>query len=97
MGAPHIIESLDALLQITLSTDAIWMGSVHAITAELQAGHLHLLPGSHAPYPPRMMVYTLERRTLSPAARSIIQAIHQAMRKLEARLICPLRADRSDC
>lgn len=67
---PHVIEDFGALAALTASTDAIWISSTFALSTETLATALVELPVDHAPgrseY--RIMMYSLDRRSQSPAA-----------------------------
>lgn len=83
-GAPNVIEDFGSLAAITASTDAIWFSSTYAVTEELGAGHLRELPQPKymQPLEVRMVMYTLERRSQSPLARSIKQSMRRQMKVL---------------
>lgn len=83
-GAPNVIEDFGSLAAITAATDAIWFSSPYAATEELRAGQLRELPRpTHVPpLEVRMVVYTLERRSQSPLARLITQALRRQIKVL---------------
>lgn len=68
-----VLEDHGALVQITEHSDAIWLSSAYAVTGEIKAGRLRELPPPPGWRSPRfrMLMYTLERRTLSPAAQRL--------------------------
>lgn len=75
-GGLHLFEDATTLSRLTQNSDAIWMTSAFAIAPELASGSLRDLPwpagdpaGSF-----RVTMYSLERRTLSPAALELRQA-----------------------
>ena len=69
-GPLHIIEDYGVAARLTESTDAIWLCSTFAASPEIRTARLREIP------PPngqkglrfRMMLYSLDRRSLSPAA-----------------------------
>jgi DNA-binding transcriptional LysR family regulator len=67
------IEDLDCLAWITQNSDAIWITSQASAARELQSGTLCQLPGppAHAANSIKMMMYSREDRSLSPAALRI--------------------------
>jgi DNA-binding transcriptional LysR family regulator len=83
-GTAHIIEDFNTLLAITEATDAIWRTSAYAVWRELAAGTLCALPhpGGDVPQRMRMMIYSLARRSISPAARALRGALEQAVSAL---------------
>jgi DNA-binding transcriptional LysR family regulator len=72
-----IVESHDALLQMTCASDAIWITSPLAVSHELTIGQLRVLRPLDAPEPHRfeLMAYHLEKRTLSPLAAKAISRV----------------------
>lgn len=83
-GAPHVIEDFGALVQLTASSDAIWRTSSHAVAEEIRSGILCELLRSSEPAVPRirMIMYRLERRSQSIAARSLVQIMRRLIRDL---------------
>ena len=69
-GPRHIIEDYSAAANITRQSDAIWVSSAQAAVEEICEGKLIELPLKTKTAPPhfRVMIYSLSRRTLSPAA-----------------------------
>jgi DNA-binding transcriptional LysR family regulator len=69
-GPLHVIEDYGVAARLTEVTDAIWLCSTFAASPEIRAGRLQEIP------PPtgqkalrfRMMLYSLDRRSLSPGA-----------------------------
>jgi len=69
-GPLHVIEDYGVAARLTEATDAIWLCSTFAASPEIRAGRLSEIP------PPagqkalrfRMMLYSLDRRSLSPGA-----------------------------
>lgn len=83
-GAPNVIEDFGSLAAITIESDAIWFSSAYAVTAELDAGLLRELPRT-SPDSPRevgVVMYSLERRSQSPWARSIKHVLRRQIREL---------------
>ncbi|MCJ2179588.1 LysR family transcriptional regulator [Novosphingobium album (ex Hu et al. 2023)] len=85
-GTAHIIEDFNTLVAATQGTDAIWRTSAYAVWRELAAGTLCALPhaGGDAPRRMRMMIYSLARRSISPAARGLRDAFEKAVTALAA-------------
>lgn len=83
-GSPNIIEDFGALAAITATSDAIWFSSTYSVMDELRSGQLRELPRVAPPYPHgvRVMMYSLERRSQSPLARSLKQAMRQQIKAL---------------
>jgi DNA-binding transcriptional LysR family regulator len=68
-----VLEDHAALLRITERSDAVWMASCYAVADEIAEGRIRELPPSMWPYARgggrfRVMMYGLDRRSLSPAA-----------------------------
>jgi len=83
-GAPNVIEDFGSLAAITAASDAIWFASTYAVMDEVSAGKLHELPRSDqsGPHGVDVIMYSLERRSPSPWARSIKQLLRQRIRAL---------------
>lgn len=84
-GPLHIIEDYGAAAHVTRTTDAIWLSSTFAAAAEIRAGRLEEIPP-----PPgqrglrfRMMLYSLARRSLSPAAQMLKGLLQERIRTLD--------------
>ncbi len=84
--SPHIVEDFGTLAKVTAATDAIWICSPFAVMGELSAGRLGELRISSEIQEMRIVMYSLDRRSQSPAAR--------AMRELFRVLIHELRSSR---
>jgi DNA-binding transcriptional LysR family regulator len=69
-GPLHVIEDYGVTSRITEATDAIWLSSTFAAAAEIRAGRLREipLPKGQKVFRSRMMMYSPQRRSLSPAA-----------------------------
>lgn len=80
----NIIEDFGSLSAITKSTDAIWFSSRYAVTGELASGELCELPRAEGfePRDIRVVMYSLERRSQSPLARALKQALRQKVKVL---------------
>ena len=84
-GRPrHVVEDFEALIQITVATDAIWHCSAYAVKKEIERGLLASLPmaGSEQESSFRVIMYSLERRTLSNAATAFMQLFRSRIREL---------------
>jgi DNA-binding transcriptional LysR family regulator len=69
-GPLHVIEDYGVASRITECTDAIWLCSTYAAAAEIRDGRLCPIPVPRGQRSLRfrMMLYSLDRRSLSPAA-----------------------------
>lgn len=83
-GPLHIIEDYGVAARVTQSTDAIWLCSTFAAWTEIRAGQLREFPA-----PPgqkalrfRMMLYSLENRSRSPAALLLTRMFQERIREL---------------
>lgn len=83
-GTANVIEDFGSLAAITAASDAIWFASTYAVTEELGAGKLQELPRETlgGPHGVDVILYSLERRSPSPAARSIKQLLRQRIKAL---------------
>jgi DNA-binding transcriptional LysR family regulator len=88
-GAPHLVlDDYGALTVITEGSDAIWLSSAFAVPERILAGRLNVLPPGRAEGPPefQMMLYSLARRSLSPAALAMRDQLRAQVRTLSAQL-----------
>lgn len=84
-GPQHLIEDYGAAARITEQTDAIWVSSPFAGADEIRDGRLVALPdNSPRSSRMRMVMYSLNRRSLSPAALLLKKLYQQQIRKLTA-------------
>ncbi|MFT3929335.1 MAG: LysR family transcriptional regulator [Spongiibacteraceae bacterium] len=69
-GPLHIIEDYGVASRITELTDAIWLSSTLAAAFEIRAGRLKEIPipKRQKAFRFKMMIYSFNRRSLSPAA-----------------------------
>lgn len=69
-GPIHIIDDSGVAARITETTDAIWLSSTLAAMPDLRAGRLSeiKLPKGQKSFRLKLMMYSLNRRSLSPAA-----------------------------
>lgn len=80
---PHIIEHFETLVEVTAATDAIWICSPFALKNEIASGTLQDLSAGHAPLQEmRIMMYSLDRRTQSPAARDLKDLFRARIKRL---------------
>ncbi len=84
LGAPNVIEDFGSLAKIASTSDAIWFSSPYAVPIELSNGTLNELPGGDddGPREVRIILYSLERRSQSPWARSIKDSLRGHIKKL---------------
>jgi DNA-binding transcriptional LysR family regulator len=84
-GRPHVIEDSETLVALTAGSDGIWISSAFNASKEIRDGILSVLPSETYPVrrAPRLMMYTLERRTLSPAARAIKRVMVREIKEFE--------------
>jgi len=81
-GPRHIIEDYDILARLTASSDGILISSTMAVQTEFADGRISEIPPDDG-YPARSMrivMYTLERRSLSPGAVKLKGAFVEQMR-----------------
>jgi DNA-binding transcriptional LysR family regulator len=86
-----VIEDHSTLTRVTESSNAVWLSSSYAVTAELRDGRLSelpILPGE-ALRRFRMMMYCLDRRSLSPAALHLRDHFRGQIRALSNRVASP--------
>lgn len=81
---PHVIEDFRTITELLQYSDAIWLSSPYAAIAEIQRGELCELPHSTSLHQRRfrMMIYSLERRTQSPAALRVREALRRCIRQM---------------
>jgi DNA-binding transcriptional LysR family regulator len=88
-AAPHVVlEDHGVLMRITESSDAVWLSSAFAVADEIAQGRISELPwplGDDRQFP--AVMYSLDRRSLSPAAlrlrdefRGRIRALPEVLR-----------------
>jgi DNA-binding transcriptional LysR family regulator len=85
LGGPvHVIEDYAAVIRVTAQTDAIWLCSNLAASTEIQAGSLKEIPPPQGQRAERfrMMMYSLDRRSLSPAALKLKTKFQDLIRAL---------------
>jgi DNA-binding transcriptional LysR family regulator len=80
LDAPNVVEDFSTLARVTASTNAIWLSSVYAIEAELQAGSLVELLRARQHIEVNM--YSLARRSRSPIATSVAAALRHHVKLL---------------
>jgi DNA-binding transcriptional LysR family regulator len=75
LGAPNVIEDFSALASLTAATNALWLSSALAIDEELRTGSLceFLRAKQHI----EITMYSLNRRSLSPAAMAVAAALRR--------------------
>jgi DNA-binding transcriptional LysR family regulator len=84
-GTLHIVEDYGVVTRIIERTDAIWAGSTFAASEEIREGRLKEIPvpnGQRA-VRIRMIMYTLERRSLSPGALRVKSTLQDLIRALD--------------
>jgi DNA-binding transcriptional LysR family regulator len=83
LGGPvHVIEDYAAVVRVATQTDSIWLCSKLAAAEEIRAGSLKEIPP-----PPgckaerfRLMMYSLSKRSLSPAAQRLKMKLQDLIR-----------------
>ena len=72
-GPLHVIEDYGVASRITELSDAIWLSSTFAAMFEIRSGRLAEIepPKNQKSFRFKMMMYSLDRRSLSPAARML--------------------------
>jgi DNA-binding transcriptional LysR family regulator len=85
-GPLHLIEDYGVASRITEFTDAIWLSSTFAAMFEIRAGRLAEIapPKGQKPFRFKMMMYSLNRRSLSPAAVLLKEMFQQQFSELTA-------------
>ena len=80
----HIVEDYRAMTEVIQKCDAIWLTSPYGSIEDIRAGTLRELPQSAnlAERCFNMLIYSIERRTPSPAARQFKDALVRHMREL---------------
>jgi DNA-binding transcriptional LysR family regulator len=86
IGEPHIIlEDHGALMRLTEASDAVWLSSSFAAADEILQGRIRELPRSGERQFPIVMC-SLDRRSLSPAALRLRDQFRARIRALSERL-----------
>ena len=82
------LDDYGALTQITETSDAIWLSSAFAVIDRILDGRLSVLPiVENARLPEfRMLMYSLERRSLSPGALALRDQCRAQIRSLSAQI-----------
>ncbi len=85
-GPLHVIDDYGVASRITEATDAIWLSSKFAAESEIRAGRLREipLPKGRKGLLSRMMLYSLPRRSLSPAALMLKESFQKQIGALAA-------------
>ncbi|RYD97584.1 MAG: LysR family transcriptional regulator [Sphingomonadales bacterium] len=80
----HVIEDFETLVRLTAATDAIWHASAYAVETEIAQGLLAAIPWTKTDDSAsfRMVMYSLDRRTLSAAAKSFAKLFRSRIREL---------------
>ena len=88
-GPLHILEDYAAAARIAETTDAIWLSSTFAAAPEIRAGRLEEIapPPGQKGLRFRMMLYSLDRRSLSPAAVLLKDLLRERIRSLSREMI----------
>lgn len=91
LGPANVVEDFGALAAITIASDAIWFSSTYSLLAELAAGQLCELPRPDGddPREVRILMYSLERRSQSPWARSLKQLLRRQIALLASNAQTP--------
>ena len=86
-----VLEDHAALLRVAESSDAVWLSSSFAVADEIAQGRICELPArfwgrGRAPGPFPVVMCSLERRSLSPAAQRFRELFQARIRELTHRL-----------
>lgn len=83
-----VVEDMDILAGLALDSDAIWMTSPFVVLEAMENDQLDVLPLSEEEPVVRLplMMYSLSRRSLSPAAVQLKSLIQHGVQELSARL-----------
>jgi len=85
-GPRHIIEDYDILAKILENSDAILISSRFAVQEEMKQGLIcELADKRHAPGMIQIMMYSLENKSLSPAAFKLKKSFQDKMRSVTMR------------
>lgn len=82
---PHVVEDFETLAKATAATNSIWVCSPFAVKAELSAGTLRELQSPGPETEMRIVLYSLDRRSQSPAARGWKEVIRSQIHRLHQR------------
>jgi DNA-binding transcriptional LysR family regulator len=87
-GPVHVIEDSGVASRVTELTDAIWLSSTFAALFEIQSGRLKEIPPpkGQKTFRFKMMMYSVNRRSLSPAALMLKSMFEKQLVKL-ARMV----------
>lgn len=80
-----IAEDFNLLARVTECSDALWFTSAFAVAEQIREGRLAEVPppSGQARQRFRMMMYSLDRRTLSPAVLRLAELFQQEISALE--------------
>jgi DNA-binding transcriptional LysR family regulator len=82
----QVVEDFETLASLTAKTDAIWICSPCAVKIEIAEGKLAELPPPQGEPPLiRIVMYSIDRRSLSPAARNLKDLFRSLMHNLKSR------------
>ena len=82
---PHVVEDFETLAKVTAASDSIWICSPFAVKSELSVGRLSELQSPGLQPEMRIVLYSLDRRSRSPAARAWKDLIRGQIRELRKR------------
>lgn len=83
---PHVIEDFETLAKVAATTDAVWICSPFAVKDEIRQGTLtELIPSPSEVRQMRIVMYSLDRRSQSPAARAFRDLFRNLIQALSPR------------
>lgn len=89
----YAVEGLSTLSRLAEESDAILLGSPFSVREELEQGRLKVLPFTLPQSTIRVMIHTLAHRSLSPAAKRIIQEARREVARLGKAMVDPEPAE----
>jgi len=78
----YAVEGLSTLARLAEQSDAVFLGSPFSVREEMEQGRLKILPVTLPQSTIRVMIHTLAHRSLSPAAKRIIQEARREVVRL---------------
>jgi len=85
-GPRHIVEDYDILAKLLENSNAILISSIFAVQEEMRRGLIReLVDKDHESVSIQIMMYSLENKSLSPAALKLRRAFQDKMREITTR------------
>jgi DNA-binding transcriptional LysR family regulator len=83
----YVVEGLSTLARLAEKSDAVLLGSPFSVREEVVQGRLVILPLSLPQQTIRITIHTLAHRSLSPAAKQIMQEARRQVTRLSSALV----------